>query len=89
MSAAPETFSIGTPVEIGKIERELKKLWEEGGEAITRASLVNLAVYSEAPGSLARNTQIVAAVSKLKKHLNFWHLAEVGALAEVIIVRTR
>ena len=32
MSAVTETFSVGTPVEIGKIERELKKLWEEGGE---------------------------------------------------------
>src|SRR3954451_14582369 len=64
MSAKAATFSIGMPVEIGKIERELKKLWAEGGESMTRASLINLAVYSEEPDSLPRNTQIVAEVTE-------------------------
>jgi hypothetical protein len=39
MPAAAETYSLGAPVEIGKIEQELKKLWQEGEGAITRASL--------------------------------------------------
>lgn len=52
------------PVEIGKIERELKKLWEQGGEVMTRASLINLAIYSEAPGSLERNTGIIAEIAE-------------------------
>jgi glucose-6-phosphate dehydrogenase assembly protein OpcA len=51
------------PVEIGSINRELKKLWEQAGEKMTRASLINLAVYSEAPGSLPANTQIVADIT--------------------------
>lgn len=51
------------PVEIGRIERELKKLWDQGDE-MTRASLINLAVYSEAPDSLARNTQMVAQIAE-------------------------
>ena len=44
----------GLPVEIGRSSGELKKLWEQGGEMMTRASLINLAVYSEAPDSLSR-----------------------------------
>ncbi|HEV8184617.1 MAG TPA: glucose-6-phosphate dehydrogenase assembly protein OpcA [Chthoniobacterales bacterium] len=60
------TAAVGTglPVEIGKIARELKKLWEQGGEAMSRASLINLAVYSEAPGALERNTQLVSAITE-------------------------
>ena len=52
------------PVEIGQIDRELKKLWETGGEKMTRASLINLAVYSEAKDSLGANTQIVAQITE-------------------------
>ena len=59
-----DTFATGMPVEIGKIERELKKLWDQGGEVMTRASLINLAVYSEAPDALAANTQIVAQITE-------------------------
>src|SRR3954471_8515389 len=64
MNAAAETFAVGMPVDIGKIDRELKKLWEQGGEQMTRASLINLAVYSEAPDSLQTNTQLVAAIAQ-------------------------
>lgn len=64
IAAPTENFAIGMPVQIGKIEPELKRLWAEGGEKMTRASLINLAVYSEEPGSLERNTQIVAAITE-------------------------
>ena len=64
MSALTETFAGGMPVEIGKIDRELKKLWEQGGEAMARASLINLAVYSEAPDALAANTQIISRLTE-------------------------
>ena len=50
MPVAAETFTAGLPVEIGQIERELKKLWDASNEVMTRASLINLAVYSEATG---------------------------------------
>jgi glucose-6-phosphate dehydrogenase assembly protein OpcA len=64
MVAAAENVSLGLPVEIGKIDRELKKLWAEGGGAKTRASLINLAVYSEEPGSLPRNTRIISEITE-------------------------
>jgi len=56
-------ISPGLPVEIGKIGRELKKLWAEGEGAKTRASLINLAVYSEEPGSLPLNTKILSEIT--------------------------
>src|ERR1700730_1236028 len=64
MVAQTETFSPGLPVEIGKIDRELKKLWAESGSVMTRASLMNLAVYSEAPGSLPLNTKIIFKITQ-------------------------
>src|SRR5207248_9412980 len=59
-----ETYSVGLPVEIGQIDRELKRLWAEGEGAMTRASHINLAVYSEEPGSLARNTEILSQITE-------------------------
>jgi glucose-6-phosphate dehydrogenase assembly protein OpcA len=64
MPAAAETYSLGAPVEIGKIEQELKRLWREGEGAMTRASLMNLAVYSGKPGSLQNNTQLMARITE-------------------------
>jgi glucose-6-phosphate dehydrogenase assembly protein OpcA len=64
MPVAAETYSLGAPVEIGKIEQELKKLWQEGEGAVTRASLMNLAAYSEQPGSLNDNTQLMAKIAE-------------------------
>src|SRR5689334_2373222 len=64
MPAIVETYSLGTPVEIGNIEQELKKLWQQGEGAITRASLMNLAVYSEKRGSLQDNTQLMARITE-------------------------
>jgi glucose-6-phosphate dehydrogenase assembly protein OpcA len=64
MPAVAETYSLGTPVEIGMIEQELKKLWQEGEGAITRASLMNLAAYSEQSGSLNDNTQMMSKITE-------------------------
>jgi glucose-6-phosphate dehydrogenase assembly protein OpcA len=64
MPATTETYSLGSPVEMGKIEQELKKLWHDGEGAMTRASLMNLAVYSEQPGSLNNNTQLMARLTE-------------------------
>ncbi len=63
-AAAADTFTPGMPVEIPKIEKELKKLWEEAGGAKARASLINLAVYSEAPDSLGKNTALISAITE-------------------------
>jgi glucose-6-phosphate dehydrogenase assembly protein OpcA len=64
MIAPAENVSLGLPVEIGKIDRELKKLWSDSGAAKTRASLINLAVYSEEPGSLPRNTRKISEITE-------------------------
>lgn len=55
--------SLGTPVELDQIDRELKKLWADESGAITRASLINLAVYSEEADSLARNTRLLSQIT--------------------------
>ncbi|MGH8094875.1 MAG: glucose-6-phosphate dehydrogenase assembly protein OpcA [Chthoniobacterales bacterium] len=64
MPAATETFTAGIPVEIGKIQRELKRLWGSEESAMTRASLINLAVYSEAHDSLGANTAIISQLTE-------------------------
>jgi len=64
MRAITETYSLGLPVEVSKIDQELKKLWQESQGAATRASLVNLAVYSEDAGSLSKNTQLMANITE-------------------------
>ena len=55
LSMHPE---LGREVSVGSIDKELRKLWEED-EARTNASLMNLAVYSEEPGSLEKNSEAV------------------------------
>jgi glucose-6-phosphate dehydrogenase assembly protein OpcA len=57
-------YSLGQQVEIGSLQTQLKRLWQQGEGAMTRASLVNLAVYSEAPDSLEKNTQIIARIAE-------------------------
>src|SRR4029453_4759310 len=64
MAAIAETYSLGLPVELSKIDQELKKLWQESQGSATRASLVNLAVYSEDAGSLSKNTQLMAKIAE-------------------------
>jgi glucose-6-phosphate dehydrogenase assembly protein OpcA len=64
MPAIVENVSLGLPVAIDRIDRELKKLWSEGEGAMTRASMMNLAVYSEEPDSLKRNTQLLARITE-------------------------
>lgn len=61
---ATETYSPGMPIEIGRIDRELKKLWADSEGTMTRASHINLVVYSEEAGSLARNTQMIAQITE-------------------------
>jgi len=64
MPAGAQKYSLGESVELNAIGRALKKLWPEDESAFTRASLINLAVYSEKPGSLERNTQLIARITE-------------------------
>ena len=63
----PATFALpnlGTEVELDQIERELKKLFQQSAQTKTRASHINLAIYSEEPDSLSRNTEIVSKITE-------------------------
>lgn len=53
------SFIPGIPVPIGGIEKALGRLWEDSGESKTRASLINLAIYSEKEGSLEENAGVI------------------------------
>src|SRR5947207_15441162 len=64
MPTVAETYSLGVPAEISRIDQELKKLWQEGEGAMTRASLMNLAVYSKESGSPNSNTQLMAKITQ-------------------------
>ena len=57
------SFIPGIPVPIGAIEKTLGHLWEESGESKTRASLLNLALYSEKEGSLERNSSVIQGIA--------------------------
>jgi len=54
---------LGLPVEIGKIDKALGRLWEEAGETKTRASLMNLVLYTEDREAMERNTQLIATIA--------------------------
>lgn len=62
MTTAP-TVSPGLPVEVGEIDRQLGLLWERSDAAKVRASLVNLVIYSEAPGAIAANTPLLSEIA--------------------------
>lgn len=64
MPARTEISNAGMPVELDAIERELKKLWEQSSGAAARASLVNLAIYSEEADSLSSNTRIISTITE-------------------------
>jgi glucose-6-phosphate dehydrogenase assembly protein OpcA len=55
-----QSLSLGMPVEIGSIDRELKKLWEQGEGALTRASLVTFAIYCHGQEAMVRNTDLIS-----------------------------
>lgn len=55
--------ALGVEVPPASIEVELRKLWD-ADEAQTNASLMNLAVYSEAPGALTRNSDVIRELTR-------------------------
>jgi glucose-6-phosphate dehydrogenase assembly protein OpcA len=57
------SISPGMPVEIGRIEKDLGRLWEESGDSKTRASLINLAIYTESAEFVAKNTELIAQIA--------------------------
>ncbi len=68
MSALLDTIpdvcpELGIEVPVSAIDRELRKLWEQD-EARTNASLMNLVVYSEQPGALIANSEIIRELTR-------------------------
>ncbi len=62
MTPAASNFVLpAKEVEIGGIDRALRALWETS-DHLTRASLMNFAVYSEEPGSLMRNNALMTEI---------------------------
>lgn len=60
----PNTYiEPGIPVEIGKIDKELGKLWESTDDTKTRASLINLVVYTEKESELLLDNGVLASVA--------------------------
>ncbi len=64
VTAEQPFFAQGIPVEVGKIQRELKKLWQDSHEMATRASRLNLVIFSAAEHSLRANTALVEKITR-------------------------
>lgn len=64
MPATLDTSLLGEPVAINQISRELKKLWDTGDGAPTRASLMNFAVYCRSTEALAANTELISEFTR-------------------------
>ncbi|HEX4083685.1 MAG TPA: glucose-6-phosphate dehydrogenase assembly protein OpcA [Chthoniobacteraceae bacterium] len=64
MADAITDLTNGLPVEIGKIDRELKRLWKEGQGAATRASLMNFAVYCEGDDAVRETTNLISQITR-------------------------
>ena len=54
---------LGLPVEIGRIDKELGKLWESSDDTKTRASLINFVIHTGDPGSLKADTEIISTIA--------------------------
>jgi glucose-6-phosphate dehydrogenase assembly protein OpcA len=57
------TIEAGLPVEIGRIDKELGKLWEESGDTKTRASLINLAIFTDKVEKVNANTALISEIA--------------------------
>jgi glucose-6-phosphate dehydrogenase assembly protein OpcA len=56
--------TLGQPVELGQISRELTKLWESMAGSSSRASLVNFAVYCRGADALESNTTLISKFTR-------------------------
>ena len=69
----------GLPVEIGRIDKELGRLWESSDDTKTRASLLNLVIYTEEPESLDANTELISTIASQHAFRAILILADPGA----------
>jgi glucose-6-phosphate dehydrogenase assembly protein OpcA len=59
-----QDLSRGMPVDVARVNRSLKTLWEREDDVMTRASSINFAVYSEAADALSFNTRLMAEITR-------------------------
>ncbi len=59
-----EFFGPGISVEVGKVQRELKKLWQQSDQTATRASRLNLVIYNSGESSIRANTALVEKITR-------------------------
>jgi glucose-6-phosphate dehydrogenase assembly protein OpcA len=59
-----QNLTRGMPVEVSQVNRSLKTLWEQEGAVLTKASLINFAVYSEAADALSVNTELMEQITR-------------------------
>ncbi len=59
----PNDAALGIEVPVSRIDHELRMLWEQD-EARSNASLINLVVYSETAGALAKNSDIIRNLTR-------------------------
>src|SRR5882757_3920406 len=64
MPATFDSTSLGEPVAVGQISRELKKIWDVGEGTLTRASLINFAVYCRSTEALLENTELISEFTR-------------------------
>ncbi|MDG2124217.1 MAG: glucose-6-phosphate dehydrogenase assembly protein OpcA, partial [Verrucomicrobiales bacterium] len=63
MSASQHlSVSLGNPVEVGKIAGALRGLWDTN-DAVTKASLINFAIYSECENCLETNSTLISEIT--------------------------
>jgi glucose-6-phosphate dehydrogenase assembly protein OpcA len=62
-ASSPPLFAPGHETPVSAIDESLRALWASS-DAATKASLINFAVYSEDPGSLSSNTQLIEAITR-------------------------
>ncbi len=84
LEQAVEGGALGQEVPVGRVASALRDLWASN-EAISKAALVNFAVYSEKRGSLAENNALIAEVTR--DHACRAILMEVDAEADEPAVR--
>lgn len=63
MTESPTLTALGQETPVSGIAESLRELWASN-KAMTKASLMNFAVYSEQPGSLERNSSLIQEVTR-------------------------
>ena len=58
-----DTTVLGQEVPLNRVDQALRELWADDDTSKTRASLMNVAIYSEDAGSLERNTQLLREIT--------------------------